>query len=110
MAKPDLPPSEPFGQSGGANPPGWAKAPGLAQFGGLPPGQGGTMPDNSFQNFQDNTNFLRQLHDVNYPEPNTGVHVPVWLAPNLANDVLARYGQSGHAIPHPMIDINDLTK
>lgn len=66
--------------------------------------------DEGFQNFQHNTNFLRTVLNPHAPEPNTGVHVPVWLSPKLAQAVIAKHGHTGHAIPHPNINLQRLDK
>ncbi len=118
MAKPDLPPPEPFANAPAVPADANAMARSYAPpFGGTPPssmGQSSGPPDNAnpngLQNFQQNTDFLRMLHDPHYPEKDTGVHVPMWLAPNLANQVLMQHGPSGLAIPHPQIDLSDLSK
>lgn len=64
----------------------------------------------SFENFAGNTAFLRNILNPHAPEPNTGVHVPVWLSPKLAQQVLAQHGHTGHAIPHRNINLNRLDK
>lgn len=60
--------------------------------------------------FIQNTNFLRNVLNPHSPEPNTGVHVPVWLSPKLAHQVLQAHGPSGHAIPHPNINLQRLDR
>lgn len=57
--------------------------------------------DDGLSDFMSDTDFLQKLHNPHYPHQGAGVHVPVWLSPKVARDVLAQHGQTGHAIPHP---------
>jgi len=43
----------------------------------------------------------RQVLDQHFPHQGAGVHVPLWITPALARDLIARHGKSGHVIPHP---------
>ena len=74
------------------------------------PRQRPTPPKDGFRNFVNNTNFIQKIHNPNYPTPGTGTHVPMWLSPKLAQSVLAQHGQTGHAIPHQNLDLDDLTQ
>ena len=66
---------------------------------------GGT-PENLFSN----VDFLRKLEDTDYPHRGAGKHIPMWVTPSLAQKILMEHGQTGHAIPHPNINLDDLTK
>lgn len=105
---PNGPPPDPFGNEGGNSANAWANAPGLQKFGGLPPGQGGTMPDgsqgdpNGFSRFQDNVNFLRHVNQHNM--------VPLWAHPDVANQMLAQHGPTGMVVPHPQINLDNLAE
>ena len=63
-----------------------------------------------FQNFTHNTDFLQKLNNPNFPEQGAGAHVPIWVSPKLAQDILKSHGHTGHAIPHPRINLKDITK
>jgi hypothetical protein len=56
--------------------------------------------DKGFHNFLDSVNFRRKIHDPNYPTKGTGAHVPLWVAPQLAHQLIATHGRTGHVIPH----------
>lgn len=77
-------------------------------------GESPGMPDpddaSGFQNFQHNAQFLHKLHNQDFPHKGAGTHVPVWLSPALAKAVLASHGRTGHAMPHPNINLKDITK
>ncbi len=72
-------------------------------FGGTPPGlvDNTNANPNGFQNFQNNIGFLKHI--------NQGGHIPLWVHPSVAGPLLAQHGQSGAVVPHPMIDLNDIT-
>lgn len=78
--------------------------------GPVAPTQPRPAPDNGFNNFNQNIDFLQKLNNPDFPEKGTGSHVPVWLSPKLAQDVLKAHSGTGHAIPHPSIDLKDITK
>jgi hypothetical protein len=59
---------------------------------------------NGFPNFVANMQFRQRIADHNFPHRGAGAHVPVWLTPALAKEVLMRHGHTGHAIPHPDLD------
>jgi hypothetical protein len=37
-------------------------------------------------------------------------HVPMWVHPKLAHQLLMQHGETGHVIPHPNINLGDLTQ
>lgn len=59
--------------------------------------------DEGFANFQQDIAFRRQVADPHFPHQGAGVHVPIWVTPAMARDLMARHGKSGHVIPHPNI-------
>ncbi len=67
-----------------------------------PRGKPEEQDPNGFQNFVSNTQFLQHVHK--------GGHIPMWLHPKLAHQILMQHGQSGAAVLHPNIDLNDLSK
>jgi hypothetical protein len=76
-------------------------------------GENPSMPDPDdigMQNFAQNTDFLQKLHNPHFPHKGAGTHVPMWVTPELAKELMLRHGKSGHAIPHPNIDLKDLSK
>jgi hypothetical protein len=66
--------------------------------------------DSGMQNFAQNTDFLQKVHNTNFPHKGAGTHIPMWLSPALAKQVMIQHGRSGHAIPHPNINLQNLTK
>jgi hypothetical protein len=60
--------------------------------------------------YTQNREFLNGVLDPDFPERATGAHVPIWLSPKLARQILEAHGQTGHAIPHPNINLRDITK
>jgi hypothetical protein len=66
----------------------------------LPP-----SPENTpeFKNFVGHQKFVR--HVLKHG------HVPLWVHPHLANQLMAAHGASGAVVPQPAnLDVNDLTK
>ena len=66
-------------------------------------GESASAPDPDDQGFQDflsATAFRHKIHNPHYPEQGTGMHVPLWVAPKLAHQLLAAHGRTGHVIPH----------
>lgn len=61
------------------------------------PAQGGQ----DFGSFVDDIQTLDKIKNPHFPNQNTGAHIPFWLSPAAAADVMKRHGQSGHAFPHP---------
>lgn len=61
--------------------------------------------DSGFENFVDSIGFRQRLHDPHFPEKGTGMHVPLWVTPKLAQQILGQHGKSGHAIPHQNDDL-----
>ena len=57
--------------------------------------------EEGFQNFQRDIAFRKSVLDEHFPHQGAGVHVPMWVTPALAKDLLARHGKTGHVIPHP---------
>ena len=63
-----------------------------------------------FRKFQQNLDFRRKVENPNFPESGSGMHVPLWVSQDLAHKILKQFGESGHVIPHPDIDLSDITK
>jgi len=66
---------------------------------GEPPNRPDT-DDQGFQQFLSAVDFRRKIHDPHFPERGTGMHVPLWVAPKLAHQLLQTHGKTGHVIPH----------
>jgi hypothetical protein len=69
-----------------------------------------TQPDTGFGRFLDDTNFLHKIKNPDFPHKGAGVHVPLWVHPNLATKLMALHGRSGHVIPHPDIAMMNTRK
>lgn len=66
-----------------------------------------TQPDDEqgFNDFLDGVGFRHKIHDRDFPEKGTGMHVPLWVTPKLAHEILGRHGRTGHALPHQDDDL-----
>jgi hypothetical protein len=113
MPRPPMPPMGgppmPMGgpPMGGPPPQGGPPAPAPDDvMGPAPDDQGpppGPMPDEAGQSrFDSNVEFRKKIEQGNY--------VPLWVEPRLAHQLLMDYGQSGAVLPHPNMDVNDMSK
>lgn len=63
-----------------------------------------------FAKFRHSVEFLNKIKHPDFPHVGAGHHVPMWVTPQLAQKLMLEHGMTGHAIPHPNLDLDNLTK
>lgn len=70
-------------------------------FNDEPAGMPEPANDASFEDFANDMDFQRKVNHPDYPHKGAGTHVPMWITPALAKQLMISHGHTGHVIPHP---------